>query len=142
VPEIVRLNGATDEILPVQAGSHDLLRFLCYLGIAVLSSGLKVNLPGVTGNMSVNFLFVLIGIVDMSLAETLAIGCIGTLVYVAIDSKIVEYLARELTARPIGKRDDNGDLLGLATRKIGGSGIQQITNGTPRRQKFDVAEQR
>ena len=66
-----------------QAGqwqSHDIVRFLCYLAIAVVSSGLKVNLPGVTGNMSVNFLFILIGIVDMSLAETLAIGCIGTLV--------------------------------------------------------------
>src|SRR6185295_5577990 len=36
--------------------------------------------PGVTGNMSVNFLFILIGIVDMSLADTLAIGCTGTLV--------------------------------------------------------------
>ena len=60
--------------------SHDLVRFLCYLAIAVVSSGLKVNLPGVTGNMSVNFLFILIGIVDMGLAETLAIGCIGTLV--------------------------------------------------------------
>jgi len=70
-------------IVASQAGqwqSHDLVRFLCYLGIAVVSSGLKVNLPGVTGNMSVNFLFILIGIVDMSLAETLAIGCIGTLV--------------------------------------------------------------
>ena len=60
--------------------SHDVFRFCCYLTIAVVSSGLKIKLPGVMGTMSVNFLFVLIGIIDMGLAETIAIGCIGTFV--------------------------------------------------------------
>src|SRR5205085_12067851 len=31
-------------------------RFVCYLLIALLSSGLKVQLPGIDGTMSVNFL--------------------------------------------------------------------------------------
>src|SRR5690242_3911863 len=37
--------------------SDDLVRFVCYLLISTLASGLKVNLPGITGTMSVNFLF-------------------------------------------------------------------------------------
>ncbi len=36
--------------------STGLERFACYLIIAVLSSGLKIQLPGIDGTMSVNFL--------------------------------------------------------------------------------------
>src|SRR5215470_3974843 len=60
--------------------SNDLARFACYLVVAVLVSGLKVNLPSIKGTMSVNFLFILIGISEMSLSETLVIGCLGTLI--------------------------------------------------------------
>jgi diguanylate cyclase (GGDEF)-like protein/putative nucleotidyltransferase with HDIG domain len=60
--------------------SQDLLRFLCYLSVAVLASGLKVQLPGIDGTMSVNFLFILLGVLELSLPETLLIGCTATLV--------------------------------------------------------------
>jgi len=60
--------------------SDDLLRFLCNLALCVLVSGLKVNLPGIKGTMSVNFLFILIGVGQMSLGETMALGCSGVLV--------------------------------------------------------------
>ncbi len=60
--------------------SHDLPRFLCYLATAALAAGLKVNLPGIPGTMSVGFLFVFIGIAQLGLAETLVLGCMGTLV--------------------------------------------------------------
>src|SRR5579864_5730902 len=59
--------------------SHDLLRFACYLAVAVLASGLKVQLPGIDGTMSVNFLFILLGVMELSLAETLVIGCTASL---------------------------------------------------------------
>jgi diguanylate cyclase (GGDEF)-like protein/putative nucleotidyltransferase with HDIG domain len=59
--------------------SHDPLRFCCYLAVAMLASRLKVHLPGITGTMSVNFLFILLGIVEMSLSETLILGCAGIL---------------------------------------------------------------
>ena len=59
--------------------STDLPRFFCYLLIAVLASGLKIQLPGIDGTMSVNFLFILLGILEMSLPETLAIGCTASL---------------------------------------------------------------
>jgi len=60
--------------------SHDSLRFACYLVVALLASGLKVHLPGIDGTMSVNFLFILIGILELSLPETLLIGCASGLV--------------------------------------------------------------
>ena len=60
--------------------SHDLVRFLCYLAVALLASSLKVQLPGIDGTMSVNFLFILLGVMELSLPETLVIGCAATLV--------------------------------------------------------------
>ena len=55
--------------------SHDVLRFGCYLLVALMASGLKVHLPGIDATMSVNFLFILIGILELSVPETLVIGC-------------------------------------------------------------------
>jgi diguanylate cyclase (GGDEF)-like protein/putative nucleotidyltransferase with HDIG domain len=60
--------------------SQDLVRFFAYLAIAVTASSLKVSLPGIDGTMSVNFLFILIGILELSFPETLVIGCAATLV--------------------------------------------------------------
>jgi len=60
--------------------SADLTRFVCYLAVAALASGLKVQLPGIDGTMSVNFLFILLGVVELSLPETLVIGCTASLV--------------------------------------------------------------
>ena len=60
--------------------SQDLMRFACYAAVAILASGLKVQLPGIDGTMSVNFLFILLGVLELSLPETLLIGCTATLV--------------------------------------------------------------
>ena len=60
--------------------SADLARFVCYLAVAILASGLKVQLPGIDGTMSVNFLFILLGVMELSLPETLVIGCTASLV--------------------------------------------------------------
>src|SRR6202171_4736528 len=59
--------------------SENHLRFACYLAVALLASGLKVSLPGVTGTLSVVFLFNLIGIQELTLQETLTLGCAATL---------------------------------------------------------------
>jgi len=37
-------------------------------------------LPGVKGTMSVSFLFVIIGVMNLSLPETMAVGAISVLV--------------------------------------------------------------
>jgi diguanylate cyclase (GGDEF)-like protein/putative nucleotidyltransferase with HDIG domain len=57
---------------------EDSLPYLFYLVGAVLTSRLKVRLPGITGTMSVNFFFILIGILELDLAQVLAITCAGT----------------------------------------------------------------
>src|ERR1700681_81109 len=59
--------------------SSDPLKFVCYLIAALLASSLKVSLPGIEGTLSVNFLFTLLGILELSLPETLLIGLASTL---------------------------------------------------------------
>jgi putative nucleotidyltransferase with HDIG domain len=54
--------------------------FICVFVVALLASRLKVHLPVITGTMSVNFLFILLGIVKFSLPETLLLGCSAILV--------------------------------------------------------------
>jgi diguanylate cyclase (GGDEF)-like protein/putative nucleotidyltransferase with HDIG domain len=63
----------------IHQSSKNIAEFICYLGIAILASRLKVNLPGITGTLSVNFLFVLIGILELSFSETLTLGAIAML---------------------------------------------------------------
>lgn len=59
--------------------STDPVKFVCYLTAAVLASSFKVSLPGIEGTLSMNFLFTLIGILEMSLPETLLIGLVSAL---------------------------------------------------------------
>src|SRR5579864_5712156 len=59
--------------------SSDPVKFACYLAAALLASSLKVGLPGVEATLSVNFLFTLLGILELSLPETLLIGVASTL---------------------------------------------------------------
>ena len=59
--------------------SSDPLKFSCYLLAALLASSLKVVLPGIEGTLSVNFLFTLLGILELGLPETLLIVLACTL---------------------------------------------------------------
>ena len=69
--------------------SENPIKFLGYLLVALAASRLKVNLPGITGTMSVNFLFLLLGVLELSLAETMALGCLAV---------VVQCLDREMPA--------------------------------------------
>ena len=60
--------------------SRNIAQFICYLLIAILAARLKVRLPGITGTMSVNFLFILLGILELGFAETLILGTAAILV--------------------------------------------------------------
>src|SRR5579872_6104372 len=59
--------------------TSDPVKFASYLIAALLASSLKVVLPGIEGTLSVNFLFTLLGILELSLPETLVIGLASTL---------------------------------------------------------------
>jgi len=52
-------------------------RFLCYAVLALLSSTLKVSLPGIAGTISANSVFTLVAVSQLSLAEAvlLSAGC-------------------------------------------------------------------
>jgi hypothetical protein len=52
----------------------DPLRFFSYLLLAWIASTWKVKLPWIEGTYSLNFIFVLLGIIDLSLGETAIIG--------------------------------------------------------------------
>ncbi len=75
----IGITAAAGVVVALQAFAHchsiEPIRFICYLAIALMASRLKVRLPGIDGTMSVNFLFVLLGVLELSLAETLLIGC-------------------------------------------------------------------
>src|SRR5438128_12214095 len=60
--------------------SKNISPFLWYVLIAILAARLKVHLPGITGTMSVNFLFILLGLLELSLTETLLLGTAAILV--------------------------------------------------------------
>ena len=56
------------------------IEFACYCVIALVAGLLKVKLPGVTGTLTVNYVFVLIGLADLTLPECLLAGMLATLV--------------------------------------------------------------
>ncbi len=102
--------------------SQSTSRYLCYLLAGVLMAHLRVSLPAIRGTLSVNFLFILFGIVELTLPETLLTACAITAVQclwrpdrsaravqivfnvaaVAIATVTAQYVFHALNACPIG----------------------------------------
>jgi putative nucleotidyltransferase with HDIG domain len=57
----------------------DPTRFLGLLSVALATSLFKVSLPGIPGTMSMSYIFVMLGIAQLSLGETLLLGTGATL---------------------------------------------------------------
>ena len=76
----VCLLGAATFVLSWTWRVNDVPKFLAYSVIAILASRLRVTLPDITGTISVSFLFILICIVELSLSETLFVGCAAIIV--------------------------------------------------------------
>jgi len=60
--------------------SSDVPRYLTYFLLGLVASTLKLRLPGMTGTMSVSFLFILMGIGEYTFSETIAMGCAAALI--------------------------------------------------------------
>ncbi|HWR13722.1 MAG TPA: hypothetical protein VN577_02770 [Terriglobales bacterium] len=60
--------------------SSDLVRFGCFVLVSMAASRMKVSLPGLNGNMSVNVPFMLLAALELSLAEALIVALVSTLV--------------------------------------------------------------
>ncbi len=58
------------------------LHFATYLGLILLASGMKVVIPQTDGNgtMSVNFIFILLALMQLTPAEAMVAGCVSVLV--------------------------------------------------------------
>src|SRR6202050_2791805 len=63
----------------IHQSSKNIAEFICYLGISILASRLRVTLPGITGHLSVNFLFILVGVAELGYSEALTLGAIAML---------------------------------------------------------------
>jgi diguanylate cyclase (GGDEF)-like protein/putative nucleotidyltransferase with HDIG domain len=66
-------------VAAIRPSSKNIAEFICYLGIAILASRLRVTLPGITGTLSVNFLFILVAIVELSFPEAMTLGAVSML---------------------------------------------------------------
>jgi diguanylate cyclase (GGDEF)-like protein/putative nucleotidyltransferase with HDIG domain len=59
--------------------SPDFFKYAAFLLVAVASSGFKVRIPGITGTLSLTFLFVLFGLLELNSPETLVLGAAATI---------------------------------------------------------------
>lgn len=60
--------------------SVDLLRFGCFVVLSAAASRMKVSLPGLNGNMSVNLPFMLLAALELSLPQALIVAAVSTAV--------------------------------------------------------------
>jgi putative nucleotidyltransferase with HDIG domain len=60
--------------------SQDLVKFASFLLVAILSCGMRIRVPGITGTLSLTFMFVLFGIVELTPPETILLGMLVTLI--------------------------------------------------------------
>ncbi len=68
--------------------TEDPFKFGVYFLIAAIGSSLKVALPGAKGTMPVGFVFVLVGIMELSLAEVMAIAITAVIIQDLRHSKL------------------------------------------------------
>ncbi len=73
---------ATIAVTGASVTSHTLHQYLlmAVLALAATSSRMKVKLPGINGNMSVNLPFLLTAVMTLSSAEAVLVSCVSTAV--------------------------------------------------------------
>jgi hypothetical protein len=57
--------------------SADLVRFACFVILSAAASRMKVSLPGLNGNMSMNVPFMLLAALELSLSESLVVAFVS-----------------------------------------------------------------
>ena len=67
-------------IVILRWNSANITYFALFFGFAMVASALKIRLPGLKGNISINFVFILVSIALFSFGETVLIGLGGALV--------------------------------------------------------------
>src|SRR5229473_4587919 len=67
-------------VVAFRSNPENFLRFLLFFALAMLGSAMKIRLPGFKTTISINFVFILMGLALFSLGETVLIGLGGALV--------------------------------------------------------------
>ena len=60
--------------------SPDFFKYAAFVLVAVASSSMSIRVPGITGTLSLTFLFVLFGIRELNPPETMLLGCLVTMI--------------------------------------------------------------
>lgn len=63
------------------------LKFCFFFALAVLSAVMKVKLPGITGSLSVTYVVILIGLSDLTLAESMIAGLAAVVIQTLVGAK-------------------------------------------------------
>ncbi|WP_321477849.1 HD domain-containing phosphohydrolase [uncultured Paludibaculum sp.] len=80
------------------SGGNDRL-FLAYLGLTVVTSLLRLGVPTAAGTISIGFVFILAGLAQLSLGQTVTIGITGTIIHHLRDTKArIDWLAAAFQA--------------------------------------------
>ena len=66
--------------------SPDLIKFGAFLAVSLFSAGARVRVPGVTEPFSLSYLFVLLGLVELTAPETILLACGVAMVAVLLAS--------------------------------------------------------
>src|SRR5438874_7284134 len=77
---IAALAAAILAVVASRWNPESLSRFALFFGLAMVASAMKIRLPGFKTTISLNFVFILIGIALFSFGETVLIGLGGALV--------------------------------------------------------------
>jgi len=64
--------------------SEKIFQFSLYLVAAVAASGMKIKLPGILGTLSMNYLFIIVGLLELQLESAILIGVTSVLAQVLI----------------------------------------------------------
>jgi hypothetical protein len=67
-------------VVAVRWNSENFVRFILFFGLAMVASTMKIRLPGFKTTISINFVFILMGLALFSFGETILIGLGGALV--------------------------------------------------------------
>ena len=133
---------------------HSTIRFLCYTALALLSSGLKVTLPGVTGTMSVSFLFILTGVAELGPRQAMILGLSSAVVQIYWNAKKrpkphqvlfnLAVIALSISVANIGFHSKLAELLGgsLPIRLLLATGGYFIANTFPIASAISLTERR
>ena len=77
---VVTVAAAVSANTAVYWHSPDVIKFGAFLAISLLSAGARVRVPGVTGPLPLAYLFVLLGLVELTTSETILLACGAALV--------------------------------------------------------------